>query len=654
MLLIVSVPFAGHLERLIENCASFDCELVILSWPNQRLSAFQQNQLKTWKYTELVVKTELRSSLPTDWLDGHGETELFQWVATHPRKTEIRAVFYDIFAFAGQRLAKQLGVRAVCSIPAFFGSATPGNQISDGAFLQGDGHVVWGEGAIPGMSCLTYPLPARPKPRVAVTEKPCILISMGTVVMGYLWDSNPTIGPFVTGLIQALLPLLKPFASSHDVFLATNGRDVGPLPGWLQTADRLPQVELLDRCALFITHGGGNSYHEARRANVPMLVVPFFGDQHSVARHCVTQGYGVSLPLPDGQIDPLWAGSNKTRTCSVRNLAHLVEQAIQLKPPRYNPVQPPVHALWTYLTQTIDLRDGDLLFGCNADRQAYVQSRKLEHDIPLFKYKPWKELECKTRSLPPVIDIYHDEILRKDKDKVDGDEFSLLVTMYTQWLRDRNALVPDAPDWVKMCCAGIDFFLHCRPHCRIHFIIGNLGPENHVTRMELVYLTQHHSNHFQRRVLVYHLNPQGVLIPMQRQGVPRYQLVLPPAPSKQYDAQFLADQGFDIYHIEYVCDAPGCTFKNGSMAGLLRFICLECSVPYDYCYDHAARQQCAWCPPPLEPWPPRRVVDKKASYQRFLNAAFHPRPRDHITRMLEYVHFGIESSDEDDDEDAKE
>jgi UDP:flavonoid glycosyltransferase YjiC (YdhE family) len=42
----------------------------------------------------------------------------------------------------------------------------------------------------------------------------------------------------------------------------------------------LPIPELLDRCALFITHGGFNSIKEAVHAGTPMLIIPIASDQH--------------------------------------------------------------------------------------------------------------------------------------------------------------------------------------------------------------------------------------------------------------------------------------------------------------------------------------------------------------------------------------
>jgi zeaxanthin glucosyltransferase len=55
--------------------------------------------------------------------------------------------------------------------------------------------------------------------------------------------------------------------------------DFGPLPDHVLTVPYFPQLELLERSAIFITHGGANSVMEALAYGVPMLVSPICNDQ---------------------------------------------------------------------------------------------------------------------------------------------------------------------------------------------------------------------------------------------------------------------------------------------------------------------------------------------------------------------------------------
>lgn len=58
---------------------------------------------------------------------------------------------------------------------------------------------------------------------------------------------------------------------------------------------RVPQVALLERVDLVVTHGGNNTVQETLAAGKPMLVVPFGGDQLANARRVERLGAGVAV-----------------------------------------------------------------------------------------------------------------------------------------------------------------------------------------------------------------------------------------------------------------------------------------------------------------------------------------------------------------------
>jgi UDP:flavonoid glycosyltransferase YjiC (YdhE family) len=57
----------------------------------------------------------------------------------------------------------------------------------------------------------------------------------------------------------------------------------------------LPQVALLERSALLVTHGGNNSVTEALTAGVPMVLLPFSTDQFAGAAAIEACGLGTAL-----------------------------------------------------------------------------------------------------------------------------------------------------------------------------------------------------------------------------------------------------------------------------------------------------------------------------------------------------------------------
>lgn len=119
-------------------------------------------------------------------------------------------------------------------------------------------------------------------------EAPVLYASIGTV-----FDAGPRV---LRTFATALAPL------GGTVVLATGRTDpavLGPLPDNVSARAFVPQPEVLDRAALFVTHGGMNSVNEAMYAGVPMLVVPQGADQPMVARRVVGLGAGLSLRTED-------------------------------------------------------------------------------------------------------------------------------------------------------------------------------------------------------------------------------------------------------------------------------------------------------------------------------------------------------------------
>jgi zeaxanthin glucosyltransferase len=76
---------------------------------------------------------------------------------------------------------------------------------------------------------------------------------------------------------------------------ATDAAELGPVPDSWLVRSFLPQVTLLERAALAVTHGGNNSVTEAMTAGVPLLVLPFSTDQFAGAASLADAGFGISL-----------------------------------------------------------------------------------------------------------------------------------------------------------------------------------------------------------------------------------------------------------------------------------------------------------------------------------------------------------------------
>jgi MGT family glycosyltransferase len=89
------------------------------------------------------------------------------------------------------------------------------------------------------------------------------------------------------------------FAGSEWLVVAATGRSdpaaIGSVPENVIARPHLPQLAVLERASLFITHGGMNSTMEGLWHGVPLLVVPQHADQPLVAQRVAALSLGRAL-----------------------------------------------------------------------------------------------------------------------------------------------------------------------------------------------------------------------------------------------------------------------------------------------------------------------------------------------------------------------
>lgn len=71
--------------------------------------------------------------------------------------------------------------------------------------------------------------------------------------------------------------------------------ELGDIPKNFLVYNYVPQLELLKKVDLFITHGGMNSTSEGLYNNIPLIVVPQFGDQFIVGKRVQELNAGINL-----------------------------------------------------------------------------------------------------------------------------------------------------------------------------------------------------------------------------------------------------------------------------------------------------------------------------------------------------------------------
>lgn len=122
-------------------------------------------------------------------------------------------------------------------------------------------------------------------PFEALTGKPLIYISLGTI-----YNARPE---FYRACFKAF------GATAWQVVMAVGSQVskelLGQAPGNFIIREVVPQLEVLKRASLFITHGGMNSVSEALYNNVPMVVLPQSADQPWIGKRVAELGAGQML-----------------------------------------------------------------------------------------------------------------------------------------------------------------------------------------------------------------------------------------------------------------------------------------------------------------------------------------------------------------------
>ena len=115
---------------------------------------------------------------------------------------------------------------------------------------------------------------AIPFPWDELDQRPLVYVSLGTVVNGQ--------DRLYRTVLEALVEMqdLQVVVSAGNSAIAEGLREVSPRA---LIVEQVPQLELLKRTALCITHGGLNTVLEALAQGVPMIAVPIGFDQPGVA-----------------------------------------------------------------------------------------------------------------------------------------------------------------------------------------------------------------------------------------------------------------------------------------------------------------------------------------------------------------------------------
>ena len=127
--------------------------------------------------------------------------------------------------------------------------------------------------------------PALDFPFDLLGNRPLVYVSLGTIHQG--WDD------FYRGAMATLAGFPAQFVLS--VGKQTDPADLAPIPDNFIVRPEVPQLALLPRVNLFVTHGGINSVHEGLYFGVPLVVAPQQFEQMFNGRQVVAHGAGIMV-----------------------------------------------------------------------------------------------------------------------------------------------------------------------------------------------------------------------------------------------------------------------------------------------------------------------------------------------------------------------
>jgi MGT family glycosyltransferase len=118
-----------------------------------------------------------------------------------------------------------------------------------------------------------------------ITHPTVVYVSLGT-----LFNANPA---FYQSCFETFRPLDLQVVLSVGSRIAIDS--LGTAPPNVLVRTHVPQLDVLQRAAAFVTHGGMNSVSESCFYGVPTIVIPQMGEQEIVGRRVAELGAGVFL-----------------------------------------------------------------------------------------------------------------------------------------------------------------------------------------------------------------------------------------------------------------------------------------------------------------------------------------------------------------------
>jgi MGT family glycosyltransferase len=197
-----------------------------------------------------------------------------------------RALFPELFEQAGKDLAalmQEYGLPPI-DMPRMMGHAEALNLVCVPRAFQPGGDTFDESFVFIGPS-LQPRGDAGDFPFAHLEGGPALYISLGTIFNNWPEFYRMCFAAFGGTAWRVVL------ATGH----AVNAAQLGPIPDNVLVRPSVPQLEVLERTSVFVTHGGANSLMEAFHDGVPVVVIPQMAEQPLNAQRVAELELGLAL-----------------------------------------------------------------------------------------------------------------------------------------------------------------------------------------------------------------------------------------------------------------------------------------------------------------------------------------------------------------------
>lgn len=376
-----------------------------------------------------------------------------------------------------------------------------------------------------------------------------IYCSMGTVVPTSLYDLNPEASGLIKKIYKTIINL-KINQNIIKVISCPNNIDIGNIE-YIESnynviiSENIAQNDVLDQAQFFITHGGGNSFQEAISRKVPLIVLPFFGDQHIVAKIVTDYGLGINLfegifstfkPHTIDDLTPQILTQMIDRINNINETEIFNETFLEKVRVNFNKLNLTtkseiekeldhifIGCKFEYKLGykfKLQFKKGDLLYGTNRDRIKFIESCGLVNEFQIGKenndvYTTFEELDIDYPKLIDqwndllrkysVLDLKHHKITYQRINYIYDElmDYRLNLESNLDYITDQAINVQNE-NLLNICCLGMIYFL--KKGYQIHIVLDSYNSQRNIgTKLEIDYLVNFLINYprFSNQVIIW-------------------------------------------------------------------------------------------------------------------------------------------------------